>query len=211
MSQAHDAPELEGAARAAQFAAMSVTLLEAVARLRAQRATERADVNERVAAGERAQRIAEHANARVSWTPAHDDAWLRQATNGDLARAWVAAASWADTDVDAHEAAQRLERQLSEVQAMAAGHEARTDGAEGRKAIRGAAPPIDPQQATEATTSTERGRPTGPTSPSRGPRDVAADGYPYPTREAVAKAARSRAGAHVITTLPRSTRPSLSR
>lgn len=213
MIQDHDAPESEGAARAAQFAAMSITVLEAVARLRTQRAVERADADERVAAAGRAQRIVEHASARVSWTPAHDDTWLRQATSGDLARTWVAAATWADTDAEARDAAQRVERRLHELhpQAMAAYHEARAAGAEPGEAMRRAAPMFDGPLAIEATTGTERTRRVSPTSPPRDPRDVAADGYPYPTTEAVAKAGRPGGGAHVITTLPRSTHRSLSR
>jgi hypothetical protein len=68
-------PEAEGAARAAQLAAMSLTVLEAVARLRAQRAAERADADERMAAAARAERIADHAGARIAWAPATRRAW----------------------------------------------------------------------------------------------------------------------------------------
>jgi hypothetical protein len=212
MIQDHDAPESEGAARAAQFAAMSVTVLEAVARLRAQRATEHATADERIAAGERAQRIAEHAGARVRWSPAHDDTWLHRAGSGDLARAWGAAAIWADTDVDAHEAVQRVERRLQELHpaAMTVYHEARAACTEPADAMRTAAPLFAGQPATQ-TTADSRQHHDAATPKPRDPRDVAADGYPYPTAEAVASAGRRRSAVPAITSVPAGPRRAASR
>jgi hypothetical protein len=183
MTHDHDAPELEGAARVAQFLAMSVTVVEAMARLRAQREIERAAATGRAAAAERAERIAEHASARVGWTPAHDDAWLHQANSGELAHAWTAAAMWADTDVDAREAVQRIERRLHRLhpEGMAAYDEARTAGATPPEAMRQAPQP-------------------------RHPRDVASDGYPCPTGPAVSNGARRLSGTHLIATVPPSAR-----
>ena len=203
----HDAPESEGVARAAQLAAMSITVLEALARLRAQRLAERATDDERAASAARAQRLVDHASARVAWTPAHDDDWLRRASTGDLGRAWAAATPWADTDVDAQQAAQRVERRLHELHpdAMAAYHQARAAGLDPGEAMRQAAPLFARTQAIEAH---EHEAPTHHTS--RRPRDVAADGYPFPTRDAVTTG-RQQHSQHVITSLPQRPRQAASR
>jgi len=209
----HDAPESEGVARAAQLAAMSITVLEAMARLRAQRLAERATDDERAASAARAQRLVDHASARVAWTPAHDEDWLRRANTGHLARAWAAATPWAETDIDAHEAAQRVERRLHELhpEAMAAYHQARAEGAEPAQAMQEAAPFFARPRALESrdpeTSSHEAGSPRQP----RGPRDIAADGYPFPTSDAVTAARRQQNKPQVITTLPHRPRQTAAR
>lgn len=208
----HDAPESEGVARAAQLAAMSITVLEAMARLRAQHVAERAADDERTASAARAQRLVDHASARVAWTPAHDDDWLRRANTGDLARAWAAATPWADTDVDARQAAHRVERRLHELHpdAMAAYHQARAEGADPAQAMQGAAHLFARPHAIEARDHELPTHHTGLRQP-RHPRDVAADGYPFPTRDAVTAARQQQNTPHLITTLPQRSRQTASR
>jgi len=201
----HDSPESEGVARAAQLAAMSITVLEALARLHGQRVAERAQDDERAASTARAQRLVDHASARVGWTPAHDDEWLRRATTGDLARAWAAATPWATTDTDAHDAAARLECRLHELHpdAMAAYHQARAAGAEPAEAMQQAAPLFASAQAIEpAEPAPEQRQP-------RQPRDIAADGYPLPNPAGVK--GPHQPATPVITTLPRRPRQTASR
>lgn len=208
----HDAPESECVARAAQLAAMSITVLEAMARLRAQRLAERATDDEHAASAARAQRLVDHASARVAWTPAHDDDWLHRANTGDLARAWAAATPWADTDIDAHEAARRVERRLHELHpdAMAAYHQARADGADPAQAMREAAPLFAHTHAIEARDHEPPTHHTGPGHP-RHPRDIAADGYPFPTKDAVTATRQQQNTPHLITTLPQRSRQTASR
>jgi hypothetical protein len=203
MSQPHyDAPDTEGAARAAQLAAMSVTVIEALARLQAQRAAERAETDERAAAAARAARIADHAAARVTWSAALDDDWLRQASTNELGQAWAASVPWRVTDTEAADTLRRVEAQLHErhPDAMAAYHQARAHGANPHDAMRSAAAHL--QRPQEALSLGVRG--SAPTSaesaPSaRAPRVVAADAYPFPTRDAVPPV---RGPVHVITSAP---------
>jgi hypothetical protein len=197
----YDEPGSEATARAAQMTAMGVTVLEAIARLRAQRATEQVDADQRTATAARQQRLAEHATARLAWTPALDDDWLRRASTQDLARAWAAAMSWSSTDREAAHAAARTEARLAVLhpEAMTAYQQARADCATPGEAMATAAPLFARHPALEA--DAERREPAR-TGAQREPRDIAADAYPYPTSQAVATAARTRDGAHVVTTAP---------
>jgi len=67
----HEDPVAEGAARAAQFAAMAVSVAEAVVRLRTERLATRAADDERQAAAVRAQHRAEQATALLQRSPAN--------------------------------------------------------------------------------------------------------------------------------------------
>jgi len=203
----HDAPTADGVARAAQMAAMSITVLEALARLRAQRLAERATDDERMASAARAQRLVDHASARVAWTPAHDDDWLRRASTGELTRAWAAATPWGDTDFDAQQAAQRVERRwhMLHPDAMATYHQARAEGADPAQAMHEAAPLFAHRHAIDAPEH-EPPTPHRSSGCSRQPRDVAADGYPFPTKDAVTAVYQRPGAPHVITTLPQRSR-----
>ena len=206
----HDAPESEGVARAAQMAAVSIAVLEALVRLRAQHLAERAGGDERAAAAARAQRLVDHSSARLAWTPARDDDWLRRADIGGLALAWAAATPWADTDADAQQAAHGVERRLHELHpdAMAAYHQARADGADPAHAMHQAGPLFSGARGIEAIDH----EPPSPTQAGhRGPRAVAADGYPLLTEDAVTTARQARNTPHVITTLPHRSRQTASR
>jgi hypothetical protein len=206
-----DTPDGEATARVAQMTAMAVTVLEAVARLRAQHAADRANAVDRAAAAARQQRHTEHAAARVAWTPALDDDWLRRATTQDVARAWAAATPWAATDPDAEAAARAAEQRLAALhpEAMHAYHQARADGAAPAEAMAHAAPLFQSRPILEAAAHGPH-QTAGP-RPPRSPRDIAADAYPYPTTAAVAAASRSRRDIQVITTVPEDRRPAASR
>lgn len=194
-----ESPDTEGAARASQMVAMSATVIEALARLQASRTVRRAEQDERTAAASRAQRTAEHASARVAWSPAHNDRWLRQASTRDLGVAWSAAATWAPTDPDAAAAVTRVEARLHELhpEAMAAYHQARARGADRGQAMAEAAPHFATPPALTDGGSVRAAASPGHTR-SRPPRVVAGDAYPYQTRDGVAAAARGQV--HVITT-----------
>jgi hypothetical protein len=194
MSGQHYAePEAEGAARAAQLAAMSVTVLEAVARLRAQRTAERAEADERMAAATRAERIADHAAARVAWSPAYDSDWLRRASTEALGRVWAAAEPWSHTDPNAARAVERGVARLHVLhpEAMAAYQQRLANGADAATAMREAAPLFErPPAIGAAAAETDRAAEAWPYP--RPPRVIAADGYPYPTADAVAATGRHR-------------------
>lgn len=197
----HDAPENEGAARAAQFAAMSLTVIEALARLRAQRQAERADADDRAAKAARAERVASHAEARVTWSQALDDGWLRSAGTSDVGRCWAAAMAWAETDAEAADAVRRTETRLYELHsdAMLAYAAARAEGLDPSAAMQRAAdqfverPMLDAGDAVSASAA------------PRPPHDVAAEGYPLP-----ASAAVEQGRTPVITTAKPSARQSPS-
>ncbi len=205
-----DDPDAEGAARMAQMVAMSATVIEALARLQAHRTGQRADEDERTAAASRAQRTADHAAARVAWSAAHDDDWLRRASTADLGRAWSAAASWASSDPDAADTLRRVETRLHQLhpEAMAAYHEARSCGVRPGEAMRGAAERFARPLALSDGADTPA-RSAGSSTAARPPGVVAADAYPYSTRDGVAAAARGQV--HVITTAPDHTPKSTSR
>lgn len=194
-----DDPDAEGAARVAQMVAMSATVIEALARLQAHRAAQRADEDERTAAGSRAQRTADHAAARVAWSAAHEDDWLRRASTADLGVAWSAAASWASSDPDAADTLRRVETRLHQLhpEAMVAYHEARARGAGPGEAMHEAAERFSHPLALGEGADTSA-RSAGSSISSRPPRVVAADAYPYSTRDGVAAAACGQV--HVITT-----------
>lgn len=192
-------PHNEGAARAAQMAAMAATLMESLVRLRATRAADRADIDERHAAAARADRLARHATDRVAWTPAFDADWLRKASSGDLARAWSAAILWESTDRDAADAARRVESalHLRHPEAMAEYLEARAEGLDPGAAMRRAAPLFARPLAIEASASDTRAQ--AHEHRDRDPRAVAADGFPIPTAAALV-ARPNGSGAVLITT-----------
>ena len=212
MSQAQfESPDAEGAARLAQLAAMGTTVIEALARLQAQRAAQRAGDDDRAAAAFRAQRTADHAAARVAWSPANDLDWLRRALTADLGPAWSAAASWASIDPDAAEALRRVEARLHQLhpEAMAEYHEARARGAHRGEAMQEAAQHFARPLALRDGPGGPAATAAGDRSPPRAPDVVAGDAYPYPTRDGVAAAAAG--GVHVITTAPDRTAKTTSR
>ena len=196
-----DEPGSEATARAAQMTAMGVTVLEAIARLRLMRGQELAAADERAASAARQQRLAEHATARLAWAPAFDDDWLRRASTVELGQAWAAAMPWAHTDREAAKASERVETRLAVLhpEAMAAYHLARAGGASHGEAMTEAGPLFVQRPALSSALSRHE---AASQRPAREPRVIADDAYPYPTSQAVATAARTRDGAHVVTTAP---------
>ena len=189
----HSDPSTEGAARAAQIAAMTSGVVEALARLRTQLAAERTQNDEQAAAAARAERLADHAAARVRWTPALEEGWLRGADTADVARAWGAARPWSDTDPDAAQVTYRCEARLRALhpEAMRRFDELRQRGG-AEEAMRQAAPLF--AAAPSAPGATAPGQITRPDADAAkpeawSPKQLAAQSYPY-----------------VITTVPASSR-----
>ena len=203
-TQQPEASDTESVARAAQLAAMSLTVLEALSRLRAERLFRRADEDQRAAAAACAERVANHAHARLAWSPALDDAWLRGSGTDELARAWAAATAWTQTDVEARGAADRVERELHvrHPAAMAAYQSARAAGLDPQTAMRQAAPLFDSPLAIEAAAPVPNSGPLLDRPPPRGPADHAAEGYPFATGCTGPKAQGPRASTDLVSPGP---------
>lgn len=140
--QSYHDPGADGVARVAQAAAMSLAIVEALARLQQERTAQRATDDERSAAALRAEREASHASARVAWAPALNDRWLRRADLPQLLGAWAPATGWSSSDPDAHDAADRTEQQLAAMnpEAMHRYAQARAEGLDPAAAMGQAAP-----------------------------------------------------------------------
>jgi hypothetical protein len=110
---------------------MSISVAEALARLRAQRLADQAAADRDAAAAARAQARAHPAAARLTYTSALDDAWLRRASTSTLVEAWVATQHHPDADPAAPLAQERVEQRLRQLhaEAMQAYDTARADGA----------------------------------------------------------------------------------
>jgi hypothetical protein len=121
MSTQYPDPESEAAARAAQIAAVSIALIEAVARLREERASLRLSDQDQNAVSMRAARLTDQAAATATWAPALDRRWLAQADTHALLDAWAPAAAWADTDPEAARALRAVESQLTRTHPAAMG------------------------------------------------------------------------------------------
>jgi hypothetical protein len=207
--QPHEAPESDGVAQAAHLAAMSLTVVEAFTRLRAERLTDGAADDERVASAARAQRLADHAHARVAWARARDHSWLRAADDQALGRVWAAATTWANTDADARTVAARVEQRLHELhpEAMAVYQSGRADGLDPGEAMRRAATlfrqPFAIGTEVSATVDAESAPPLQP----RSPQDVAGDAFPPSAeRGRFGPGPRPTTAALVITSAPARTR-----
>jgi hypothetical protein len=126
----HADPGGEAAARVAQLAAMAVSVAEAVARLRAQRLHNAADLTDRAAAAERARVAAHDAASRIVYGAALDDDWRQHASTSQLLDAWGAAQPYVISDVDASLAVGRVEERLRRLhpEAMSAYDSARRGG-----------------------------------------------------------------------------------
>ena len=99
-------------ARAAQTLAVSISVVEALARARAQRAHDRADDAERALVGARATEALNHSTARLTWTPAFDDHTLRRLSATEMLQAWEAADQYRNLDPSAARAAELIEQRL---------------------------------------------------------------------------------------------------
>ena len=123
-------PEQEASAKLAQSLAVAVQVLEAALRMQQQNTEKRAAATQQQAAAIRAEQAAQHTAARLVWSPTSDAAWVAKASTEDLARAWAAAAAWAETDPYAEVAATAVEKRFAEhaPEAMAHYDELRESG-----------------------------------------------------------------------------------
>lgn len=112
MTSNYPDPEFEAATRAAQIAAVSIALVEAIARLREERAALRMSEPDRDAVAMRAARLTDHATATATWAPALDRRWVAQADTHALLDAWAPAAAWAERDAGAGRALAAVEQRL---------------------------------------------------------------------------------------------------
>lgn len=126
MTQAHSDPIAEGlqqgGQRLVQIVSAAVAVNQAVAQRkhRLEAAKKAADAQAQRAEA-RAQRAA-LAEARSRWVRAHDREWLRQANLPDVARAWGAAAPYADGNASAAFAVRSCEERLRDLHPHAMSH-----------------------------------------------------------------------------------------
>jgi hypothetical protein len=125
----------EGLSRSGQRLAQLGSLLASWATVQARRAERRAAASAATSEGQlrelRDQENAARRLARAGWAPAGDRKWLASADLLDTARAWGAAAAWADGDPEAATAFNRCEEQLRTLHpyAMARYDRLRAEGA----------------------------------------------------------------------------------
>jgi hypothetical protein len=138
----HPTPESDAAARAAQIAALTIALADAITHVRQERAAARAADDEHAATIARAARFTSHGTARLAWAPAFDERWLRNADVHAVLDAWAPAVGWADTDTAARDAAALIEQRLADAfpAAMHRYAQARTKGHDPATAMGQAAP-----------------------------------------------------------------------
>jgi hypothetical protein len=120
-----------GAERAAQLGAVIGAASQVIVQHKAQQAAEQAGQDESVARFLARQRRTDREAARSAWAPARDPAWLADAGLLDVARAWGAAAPFAEADPGAAAAVRACERRLRGLHpyAMARYDRLRADGA----------------------------------------------------------------------------------
>jgi hypothetical protein len=183
MADQRPEPASDAAARAAQIAAMTLSVAEALARLQAQRLFERRVRQRQLAAAHRAAHAVARAAARRIWSAAMNRSWLRQALSPDLLTAWSAAQPWTSTDPLARVASERLEQRLLErhPEAMRRYQQARVDGHHPTTAMRNAATGFVSRAAIDM--------PRGDAAPLPGSTDVViGESFPTPIDESLASA-----------------------
>lgn len=198
MTDQRPEPASDAAARAAQIAAMSLSVAEALARLQAQRLFERRARQRQIAVAHRAAHDVTRAAARRIWSAAMNRSWLRQAPTPDLLTAWSAAQPWAATDPLAGVASTRIERRLLErhPEAMRGYQQARADGHLPTTAMRNAATGF----VSRAAIDVARGDAALRTGPPRGSTEViVGESFPTPIGESLSSANTT---AVAVTTLP---------
>lgn len=175
-------PGAEAAARAAQLAAMLVSVAEAAARLRAHRLTTAHAAAEHDATARRALAAARAADARLVYGAALDNAWLRQASTSELLDSWAAADGYLTRDPLARLASERVEHRLRSLhpEAMTAHDAARAAGRTRDECLAAAAPwwrgeyGLDPV-GTPVARQPPTGHPPDPTPAAPPRRDVRPD------------------------------------
>jgi len=106
----------QGAQHAAQLVSLGAAMAQVVLQRRALRDARKIAVGDQEATGAVSeQERAAYAEARLAWAPAHDARWLTGAAVLDAARAWAAAASYADADPSAAAALRKCEDRLRQL------------------------------------------------------------------------------------------------
>jgi hypothetical protein len=113
--QQHPDPGGEAMARAAQLAAMTLSVGEALVRLRAQRLHDRAADDQREAAAGRAAARAYAAESAVIYRQALRGDWIYTSPTEELLGAWRCAEPYRDTDPTAKIASDRVEDRLRQL------------------------------------------------------------------------------------------------
>ena len=128
--------------RLAQLASLITAAATMEVRRRAQATAANAARNQRQLRALRDEQRAEWQLARAGWAPAHDSRWLAQADLLQAARAWGAAAAYADADPAAASAMRHCEERLRVLHpyAMAWYDRLRGEGAGAVEAMRQAVP-----------------------------------------------------------------------
>ena len=136
----------QGAQHAAQLVSLGAAMAQVVLQRRALRDARKIAVGDQEATGAVSeQERAAYAEARLAWAPAHDARWLTGAAVLDAARAWAAAASYADADPSAAAALRKCEDRLRQLHpyAMARYDRLRAEGMTAVDAMCEAAPMFD--------------------------------------------------------------------
>lgn len=192
MTEQHPDPGGDGAARAAQVAAVALTVAEALIRVQAQRTAHRAETDQRAAATTTATDRADRASARLAWHPGLNDRWLRGADVDRLVTAWAAAAPWRDVDPEAARVRERIEQRLAELfpEAM---HRYAQGGQQGLSAAQamGEAASLFARDSTGDDERLASAPPegSGVATEQRPARVIVGEAYPVPVPDAVAAAA----------------------
>lgn len=132
-----------GSQRVAQLASLAAAMAQVVIQRRALEQARKAVLGDERAAGvlDDQERLLRR-QARLSWAPAHDAQWLTQAGFTETARAWAAAAAYADANPAAAAALRKCEDKLRGLHpyAMARYDRLRHDGLAPLDAMRQTAP-----------------------------------------------------------------------
>jgi hypothetical protein len=211
--QSHE-PTSEAGARAAQLAAMSLSVAEALARLRAQHVIDQNLRRHQRAERQRAAARTARATARRTWAPSLTRRWLRAADSHTLLTAWSAAWPWATVDPMAAAATTRIEQRLHELhpEAMRRYHQARAGGARHDAAMRDASTAFRPRPAIDMPRgdATLHHRPTQPSGPSGSSQSrvsdlvIVGESFPTPIEDALTTGPNFGAGEAIsVTSLPR--------
>ncbi|HEX9108398.1 MAG TPA: hypothetical protein VF832_14240 [Longimicrobiales bacterium] len=128
-----------------QFASVVLAAAQAYVIYRSRRAAIRAAQDERARRALLEQHRLARQQARLGWAPAFDQRLLSQASLGQAARIWAAAAPWAEADQDAASAMHGAEGRLRTLHpyAMSWYDRLRSEGMEATAAMTEAAPLFD--------------------------------------------------------------------
>ena len=107
MSEHGEDPVGHASSKIVQYVSLATMAAEAIAQVRQQRAASAAAVDERTAAGVRAQQTAAHAAARLQWRPVLDPRRHDSLTLADTGVAWAATQAWREIDPEAQLASDR--------------------------------------------------------------------------------------------------------